>query len=190
MFKFSFPVFCLFIFLSCNSCTSSQNEYENSPETSGTQTIGVNSQEQLYLSQSSVCEKTESIKSAILKKVQVQECSKVTNEHLASITSLVVSNTNVYNTLKDTDFSGIANLETISLYNNRLRSLPPGIFDNLQKLKTLNLSNNQLTSLPPGIFNNLGALETLDLRDNAFPDTEKERIKTELQNKVNLEIKI
>ena len=91
----------------------------------------------------------------------------LTAEHLASITSLVLTNTGI-TALKPGDFDGLTGLIEISLDQNQLSALPPGIFDELTNLIELRLPKNQLSSLPAQVFDELTALKTLTLYDNQF----------------------
>ena len=62
------------------------------------------------------------------------------------------------------EIGNLTNLETLILNNNQLTSLPNEI-GNLTNLKTLILSGNQLTALPRN-FSNLTALSQLNLNNN------------------------
>ena len=67
---------------------------------------------------------------------------------------------------KINNYSDLTNLQTLSLYNNQLTTLPESI-GNLTNLQTLSLSHNQLTtaSLPKSI-GNLTNLRRLNLYCN------------------------
>lgn len=73
------------------------------------------------------------------------------------------------------DISGVevlTNLQTLSVYDNKLTSLPEGI-GNLKNLQTLHIYNNQITSLPASI-GNLTNLEVFHASNNnltTLPDT-------------------
>ena len=144
----------------------------------------------------SVCDRTPEVRDAILAALPgVSDCEDVTAADLANITELRFGG-QVVITLQANDFRGLTGLqrlqlhdtsnlpagifddltalETLSLFNNRLRNLPDGIFDNLTALKELGLLYNSLSSLPVGLFDKLTALETLSLADTdlrSFPDS-------------------
>nr|AAZ16359.1 variable lymphocyte receptor B [Eptatretus burgeri] len=54
----------------------------------------------------------------------------------------------------------------LSLYDNKLQSLPHGVFDKQTQLKELHLNQNQLQSLPNGVFDKLTKLTALGLHTN------------------------
>uniref|UniRef100_A0A336M7V9 CSON006195 protein n=1 Tax=Culicoides sonorensis TaxID=179676 RepID=A0A336M7V9_CULSO len=68
--------------------------------------------------------------------------------------------------------SGLVELTTLDLMNNRLVALPVALFKNCcRNLVTLNLRNNSLSVLTPSIFDMLQKLEILDLGYNYFTST-------------------
>ena len=74
----------------------------------------------------------------------------------------------------DGDFSGLSNLKTLWLYDNRLGTLPDTVFASLSNLRFLSLYRNRLTVLPDTVFASLDSLKTLHLNDNrlsTLPDT-------------------
>lgn len=79
----------------------------------------------------------------------------------------VTSNSDSITTLREGDFAGLSNLETLYLLRLGLTELPPGVFADLRKLDWLSLQFNELTSLPDGIFSDLTGLgEALILANN------------------------
>ena len=112
-----------------------------------------------------VCNRTPQVRDAIVAAAGVDDCSQVTEEHLAVIRTISLPVSNI-NSLKSGDFGGLSNLRTLILFRNDLSSLPSGIFDDLTSLIDLNISFNDLSSLPSGIFDDLTTLKNLDLRDN------------------------
>ncbi len=143
----------------------------------------------------SVCQRTETIKDAILRKVKKTDCSKVTNEDLKSITSFSLSLDERFSLtyeekLKDNDFAGftslkvlflpamrlkrlspnqfagLTSLQELYLYNGRLKTLSPNQFAGLTSLKKLQLQGNRLKELSPNQFAGLTSLEELDLGKN------------------------
>ena len=108
-----------------------------------------------------VSERTPQVRDAIVAAVPgVNSANDVTEEHLAAITYLNLSNKSI-TSLKVGDFEGLTALEELRLYGNQISSLPSDIFDELTALETLTLYGNQLTTLPTGIFNGLSSLATL-----------------------------
>lgn len=61
-------------------------------------------------------------------------------------------------------FKKLQELEVVSLYNNHLTTLPPGI-ENLSNLRTLSLKNNHLTEVPVGL-SELPSLKSVTLSRN------------------------
>ena len=112
-----------------------------------------------------VCNRTPQVRDAIVAAAGVDDCSQVTEEHLAVIRTISLPVSNI-SSLKSGDFGGLSNLRTLILFRNDLSSLPSGIFDDLTSLIDLNISFNDLSSLPSGIFDDLTTLKNLDLRDN------------------------
>ncbi len=132
-----------------------------------------------------VKDRSQKVKNAILRAVpDVNKARDVTEEHLASITTLEVNRAGT--SLQSGDFSGLTSLQTLDLSNNKLggRSigtddpdnvdvedvdwlvvdLPSDIFNGLTSLQTLDLSKNFLQSLPS--LSGLTSLQTLDLSKN------------------------
>uniref|UniRef100_A0A8C5UIN3 Ig-like domain-containing protein n=1 Tax=Malurus cyaneus samueli TaxID=2593467 RepID=A0A8C5UIN3_9PASS len=60
-------------------------------------------------------------------------------------------------------FNGLANLNTLELFDNRLTTIPNGAFVYLSKLKELWLRNNPIESIPSYAFNRIPSLRRLDL---------------------------
>ncbi len=69
--------------------------------------------------------------------------------------------------LPDGIFDGLNTLESVSLYNTRLTSVPEAVLS-LTSLKSLNLGFHRITSIPAGAFDQLTQLNTLIL-DAASP---------------------
>ena len=108
---------------------------------------------------------------------------------LSNLRILDISFNNIQTLISGT-FSGLENLESISLLGNpidqidvgafqdlihigildlsgaKLTSIQPGTFDGLANLHTLNLSLNQIERVDGNSFQNLGILRLLDVREN------------------------
>ncbi len=112
-----------------------------------------------------VCDRTPQVRDAIVAAVDVDSCELVTDSHLVTISTLLLSDKQI-TSLKDGDFSGLSALTDLRLSNNQMTSLPTGIFDDLSSLTYLSVSNNKLSSLPDGVFDGLSALTDLYLGDN------------------------
>ena len=86
-------------------------------------------------------------------------------------------------TLREGDFAGLSNLESLQLLRFGLTELPPGVFAGLRKLEWLNVGEDELTSLPAGIFTDLtnlkylivGAHRISDLPETVFSGLSKLR---------------
>ncbi|KAG7255799.1 LOW QUALITY PROTEIN: hypothetical protein CRUP_027065 [Coryphaenoides rupestris] len=59
--------------------------------------------------------------------------------------------------------NGLASLNTLELFDNRLTTIPNGAFEYLSKLKELWLRNNPIESIPSYAFNRVPSLRRLDL---------------------------
>ena len=114
-----------------------------------------------------VCSRTTQVRDAIVAASPVSTCGAVTADHLSAITRLPLIFKNI-STLKADDFSGLTNLEILSIGFNQLTSLPANIFSDLSALKSLSLHGNDLSSLNANIFSNLTALDTLSIGSNQF----------------------
>ena len=103
------------------------------------------------LAKSTVCNRTIQVSDAIVDALPgIDDCRNVSEVHLATITSLNLSNMSLTSLLSD-DFSGLLSLTSINLSNNQLDSLPDGIFDGLMALTTVDLSGNFVSPLPLSI---------------------------------------
>ena len=113
----------------------------------------------------SVCDRTPQVRDAIVAAAGVEDCSEVTEAHLARIPSLYLNSKGI-TSLKSGDFDGLTALTRLYLRWNDLSSLPSDIFDGLTALTDLWLRDNDLSSLPSGIFDELTALTHLWLNAN------------------------
>ena len=202
--SFLFPLF-LPILISCSNEKSSQKDFKDTTPQIETQSFKL---------KTSVCDRTEEIKKAILEETNQTNCQNVSSEHLSQVIGLKIITDTLVN-LKSHDFHGLThltelaiafnrnlktlpprvfseltNLEQLVLNNNQLKILPPETFSGLTNLKRLSLDNNQLESLPPLIFSNLKSLKIIVLTNNPFSDEEKTRITEELKNKKTLTLEI
>ena len=84
---------------------------------------------------------------------------------LFNLTTLIVESSNVIE-IKAENFLGMQELQVLSLYDNKLRSLASDTFSTLTKLGYLSLFKNQLEVIPSNLFSNNMNLETIDLDDN------------------------
>ena len=116
-----------------------------------------------------ICNRTQQVQEGILAAISVDTpditCDRVTNDDLAEITFLTLSNRNI-SSLQTGDFAGLANLTHLNLNDNLLTDLFPPIFADLLNLTNLNLSQNQLTILRSDIVAPLANLATLNLFNN------------------------
>ena len=114
--------------------------------------------------------RTEDVAQAIVDAVDgVSDCAEITEEHLASITSLDLSGLGI-SSLRAGDLAGLTSIASLSLYNNRLTTLPEGIFSGLTALTELNLEYNRLDHLQENVFSQASDLERLYLGNNMLPD--------------------
>ncbi len=122
-------------------------------------------------SQTTVCDRTPQVQTAILGVLQLQNpspgtCGEVTEAHLATgITSLFLNDQSV-TALQAGDFDGLTSLTELRLNGNQLTTLPADVFDGLTALTKIDLGFNDLSSLPEGVFDGLTALGELSLGGN------------------------
>lgn len=93
-----------------------------------------------------VSSRTQAVQEAIVTSIDgVNSVGEVTGLHLASITSLDLSNKSI-SSMSSGDFKGMSSLTSINLSGNQLTgNLPDGLFEGLTGLTTLNLSGNSGT---------------------------------------------
>ena len=76
--------------------------------------------------------------------------------------------------IKSGSFNGLHNLNTLILYNSKIKNLiapgliTTGLFKDLKKLDYLDLYGNKITTIEPGTFNGLDNLNYLDLGSNGI----------------------
>ncbi|MDE2975259.1 MAG: cadherin domain-containing protein [Gemmatimonadota bacterium] len=116
-------------------------------------------------------DRTPQVRDAIVAAAGVGTPEEVTEAHLAAITSLGLTDSQI-TALNDRDFEGLMSLEVLLLNNNPLTALPEAVFSGLMSLQYLNLDSNQLTALPEAVFSRLTALQSLNLSNNAVDPIE------------------
>ena len=112
-----------------------------------------------------VCDRTPVVRDAIVSAAGVDDCSQVTEEHLAAITSLNIERKGI-TTLQTGDFDGLTALTTLNLRGNSIIDISP--LEDLTALTTLNLRSNSIIDISP--LEDLTALTTLDLPINSIID--------------------
>ena len=118
-----------------------------------------------------ISDRTQQVQDAIVVAAGVGTPEEVTEDHLASITSLSLTNSNI-TSLKARDFEGLMSLQVLLLNNNPFDDLPDAVFTGLTALQYLDLNSNQLAALPEAVFSRLTSLQHLDLSDNAVDPIE------------------
>ena len=114
-----------------------------------------------------ICDRTAQVRDKLLELTGVAGCAEVTEDHLAEVTELKLSESGI-GSLQPQDFQGLNKLQTLFLSSNALRALPSGIFNGLSGLESLLLDRNSLQTLPSGIFSGLSAVRNLWLNDNSL----------------------
>ena len=114
-----------------------------------------------------ICDRTEQVRDRLLEVTGVALCADVTEDHLAEVTELKLSESGI-GSLQPQDFQGLNKLQTLFLSSNGLRDLPSGIFNGLSGLQSLLLDHNSLQTLPSGIFSGLSAVRNLWLNNNSL----------------------
>ncbi len=117
------------------------------------------------LTQTAIFNRTPEVAEAILKTLDVNDPSAVTDTDIAMITRLDVDNMDITSLSVD-DFAGMLSLQTLTLSNNKLTTLPVGIFSDVKALVNLSLEGNSIATLPSNVFEGLSLLLTLNLADN------------------------
>ena len=116
-------------------------------------------------------DRTPQVQAAIVVAAGVGTPEEVTEAHLAAITSLGLTDSQI-TSLNDRDFEGLMSLQVLLLNNNPLTALPDAVFSGLMSLQYLNLDSNRLTTLPDAVFSRLTALQSLNLSNNAVDPIE------------------
>lgn len=68
--------------------------------------------------------------------------------------------------LQRVNFTGLRNLEFMSLWMNKLEEVPENVFDDLVNLKNLSLQANKIQRLPEHLFQKLTKLQNINLSHN------------------------
>jgi len=137
-----------------------------------------------------ICDRSSSVRSAILRQLDNVSCDEVTGTHLAGIEFLYIYF--FAGGLEGGDLDGLTRLEWLGLRGNGILSFPPRVFDDLSGLEflyvgdhaattiaadtfaslstltVLRLSVNSITTIDPGAFNGLTSLDVLDLHADAL----------------------
>lgn len=121
------------------------------------------------LSAQGVCDRTPQVRDELVEATGVSTCGDVTQEHLAGVTTLELSDSGI-DSLQEQDFVGLSELTSLWLNNNSLRDLPEGVFSGLNSLEFLWLHGNLLDTLPEGLFSELTSLEALHLYNNSLTE--------------------
>lgn len=116
-----------------------------------------------------VCGRTPKVRAELLAATGASVCSEVTMEHLAGVSELDLQDSGITE-LREDDFSGLGNLESLRLEHNTLSTLPVGIFTGLSSLTDLTLCCNNLSQLPEEVFDGLDTLENLQLWSNSLSE--------------------
>ncbi len=115
-----------------------------------------------------VCDRTAGVRDALVEEAGAGTCDQVTGADLDGIESFDLGGAGI-TSLREGDFSGLTQVETITLVSNQLGTLPAGIFHGLSRLDTIFLQRNPSLSLPPGIFAGLTGLDELRLHWHQLP---------------------
>ena len=121
-----------------------------------------------------ICDRTPQVQKAILAAIipkgPPKTCDSVSDADLEKIKELNAFPRTARIELKEGDFKGLKNLETLDIRYRELKSLPPGIFSELKNLQVIDLSGNQIEELPEGIFSENKKLEKIFLDGNQIEE--------------------
>ena len=120
-----------------------------------------------------VCDRTPQVRDKLVELAGVSRCEDVTAEHLARVTMLDLSDSDIV-WLHDGDFEGLSRLSRLNLSHNYLKTLPEEIFHGLNSLAELFIHQNKLIRLPEGVFSGLSSLRALWLQDNSMNNVLRE----------------
>lgn len=118
----------------------------------------------------SVLESIESLKGLediFLNNNAIEKIFENTFTGLTNITTIILDNNRLEN-INDI-FVGLNKLKVISLNNNKISEISPTAFSNLPRLETVRLSYNLLTSLPVNMFAGCTSLRYIYLYGNSIP---------------------
>ncbi len=147
-----------------------------------------------------VCSRTPQVQKFLTAALQ-KTCDSITQSDLLTLTRVAVDDGTVTE-FKADDFSGLGNLETLNIRNNKFVELPEGLFKDLVNLKTLVIINttlrhypddflqynpkmvnlhtfrNQVRSISESVFTRLESMQDLQVLnyDKALGDAEKARL--------------
>ena len=103
-----------------------------------------------------ICDRTDAVETELLRRIpDTNDCAAVTDQMLASITSILHLSDDGITSLKANDFAGLTTVTGINMPRNNLTSLPAGVFNDLPALTNIDLNNNSLSILPEGVFKGL-----------------------------------
>lgn len=87
---------------------------------------------------------------------------------LPEATSVLDLDHNHISLLQNRSLHRVPRLQVLSVQDNGILHLEPGVFDSLPGLRELRLGRNHLSGFPPNVFANCRLLELLDLHANYF----------------------
>ena len=121
------------------------------------------------LSDEGVCARNPVVADGIVRAVGAASCAEVTDEDLAGIETLNLSDRNIRR-LRSGDLDGLFNLRSLLLNRTRLAVVAPDVFADLRGLEQLWLGANEFEELPPSIFSGLRKLKHLIMGYGQLPE--------------------
>ena len=111
-----------------------------------------------------ICDRTEQVRDAILKRIDgVDDCKALTAAHLSTIDGEMVLAGMDIGELQPGDFAGLTALDALDIRGSGLTSLEAGVFDGLSSLTVLDLRGNWYNAYPDWLgsahWNRLASLE-------------------------------
>ncbi|XP_071141940.1 leucine-rich repeats and immunoglobulin-like domains protein 3 [Mytilus edulis] len=106
----------------------------------------------------------------LLKNNNIQNIEEGSFHDLVFLTELELSNNELSWTIEDMNgtFSELHNLESLSLENNKIKSIAKNAFNGLIKVKTLNLLNNEISTIQSNAFETMVEMDSLKFYSTNF----------------------
>ena len=124
-----------------------------------------------------VCDRTWGVRNRLVALVaDADDCSEVTNQHLAGLNSLFVDgsgNTGPVASVAKRDFAGLGALTTLSLTNHDITGLADNVFDHIEDTLTrLRLEDNAIRRATGNALKDMANLDIVEMADSGLSHIE------------------